>query len=771
MAYDPVYNVSVTTQTDAPFKVIKPQSEFPDDPNKAYIDPEVWYSRETLLQYRSRRRAWALQAQEDNDFRLGAQWTVAEQKELKRKKQLPIVVNILHPAIESAKASLTANSPRFIAVGREVSDNRVAAAASDLLTYVWDKSEGTMQFRKFVDDRYVEGMGVIMVYVDYHKNMGKGEVMFKMLDPLDIYVDPNSKDFFCRDAANILFAKVFTYEQITQMWPEYEEVLAYAQRTQEGTLATVSETLGLEAQGSANKPVDRYHNKYEYIDRYTKVSVDVYNVYDPESGMEKTFDEKKKYEEFLDSPAVIEVNSQGNRRYILDDVPVKEALSIASQTGGQFHYAINPQDQNAQPQMIPGAEDPQADAKVGLKTIPQSTITILVITQRKAMEDGKLEVETRTATRIKRVMSIGGVKVFQEQMQLEEYPIIISMTNHDRTPFPTSPVRLVRPLQQYINKIRSLIVAHAANSTNLKVFLPRGGGQPDEIRAELEKPGVGLVFYDAEVGEPHFGQPIPLPNELYKNEADARHDVQEILGVYTVSQGDPTVAPSTYKGTVAIDEFGQRRMKSQREEVEAALAYMGQIIWTLCQQVYTDEKVIRIVGPNHEQKSTVLNRPIFDDYSKDMIGKINDITVGKYDLKVIAGSTQPVNRWARFEYYKEMLQLGAIDREEFLKQTEIVDIEGVLERTSEIVQLQQALAQAQEQIKQLSGDLQTATRESQHDRKRVEIEKFKSTLADQKAKMGAASDLFTARLGDELTKRKVQTKAVAARKGANGTGE
>jgi hypothetical protein len=78
--------------------------------------------------------------------------------------------------------------------------------------------------------------------------------------------------------------------------------------------------------------------------------------------------------------------------------------------------------------------------------------------------------------------------------------------------------------------------------------------------------------------------------------------------------------------------------------------------------------------------------------------------------------------------YLEAFQLGLIDRTEALKKSEIFDKEGVLQRTGEIQRAQQVIAQLQDQIKVLSGDLQTAQRESMSDRKRVEVQKFKTDL-------------------------------------------
>ena len=96
----------------------------------------------------------------------------------------------------------------------------------------------------------------------------------------------------------------------------------------------------------------------------------------------------------------------------------------------------------------------------------------------------------------------------------------------------------------------------------------------------------------------------------------------------------------------------------------------------------------------------------------------------------------------------EAYKAGLIDRVEALKKTEIFDKQGVLQRTDDIGKLQSMLQQAQEQIKKLGGDLQTAERESVASRKRTEVEKFKSQLAEHKYESKAQTKLATSRLKD-----------------------
>ena len=118
------------------------------------------------------------------------------------------------------------------------------------------------------------------------------------------------------------------------------------------------------------------------------------------------------------------------------------------------------------------------------------------------------------------------------------------------------------------------------------------------------------------------------------------------------------------------------------------------------------------------------------------VGAILDIkkerhNLGQHDLRIEPGSTLPTNKWAELGVYMEAYQMGIVDKVEVLKKNpEIFDKEAILRRTDEKNQLMQQVQAMGEQIKNLEGDLQTAQRESVSDRKRVEVEKFKSRLTD-----------------------------------------
>ena len=436
-------------------------------------------------------------------------------------------------------------------------------------------------------------------------------------------------------------------------------------------------------------------------------------------------------------------------------------MQIVETVGPVFHMAM-PQEQmmggmegapmqqqgqqQPQPQMPPGHEQETPRA------IPGSTTELEVIDKGILIDKEVILYNEIRENRIKLIVSVGNKLMYTRIMPCEVYPIVPLVNIHLRNPYPLSDVRIYKPLQKYINKIRSLIIAHAATSTNVKLLVPRGSVNKKEIEEDWGRAGTAVVEYDAELGAPVVAGPIPLPNELYKNEADAKYDLEYGFGVHDIMMGSGKSAPSTFRGTVAIDEYGQRRSRSRQADVEAHLRQCFKVAIPLMQQMYTEEKVIRIVQPDGVERESTINQSVVDQYSGQEIGKVHDVTSGKYDIIVVGGSTMPSNRWAQLETYMQMYQAGIIDQFEVLKKTEVVDTEGVMQRTSMIQQLQQQNQQLSEELKKVKGDLQTSEREGVHAKKRLEVEKFKSELEKPKEKIKSASALYDARLQDELQK-------------------
>lgn len=707
---------------------------------------EVKLTEELLREYSGARAEWAKQAVEDSEFRAGAQWTKSQIDTLKSRNQSPVVVNCIHNAVEQAKALLTTNKPRFQATGRDDSDVKTARVISDIMEWIWDNSNGNIILKQAIDDYYVKGMGCIMAYPDMNADFGKGEVMLKSVDPMDVFIDPSSRDTFAQDANHIMIAKKIMESQLLLQYPDYEELIKEAENTSlledystSRDHSDYNQQIGPYNKGNSRGNHDK-DRELEVVERFTKVKMPMIRVYDPYEPREHIFT-KEAYEQYLKRPAfVMKKRSIDEPIYLTSKEDVERANKVYEEFNGMYHEYQDPQT----------GEIIQLKGEEQAGSVPNSTTQIIPISILDLVQDKLIQVTEIKCDRVRCVITVGDKLIVDYVKPIEFYPIIPLMNHHDRNPFPQSDVRLVKGLQEYINKVRSLIIAHASSSTNVKLLIPRGSVDKRNLEQEWAKAGTAVVEFDPELGQPIVAGPVPLPNELYNNEREAKADIERILGIYALMQGDQGGSPQTYKGTIALDEFGQRRIRSKKDDTEGFLNQLGRVIVQLAQWVYTEEKTIRIIQPNRSPKDVQVNQLVFDDFSNEILGRINDITVGKYDIQVVSGSTMPSNRWARFEYYKELFSMGVIDQTELLKQTDVADMEGVLERAGIQSQLNNQVQQLQEEVKKLKGDLQTAQRESLHDRKRVELKDFEVKLAKMEAQMQAASQLYKNRTNDHL---------------------
>ena len=687
--------------------------------------------------YSSKRDNWAMQAKEDKEFRLGKQWTAEQRDTLEARGQAPIVINRVHPAVESAKAMLTSNRPSFRCAPREDSDNKVAQVMSALLAYMYDISDGRAVIRQAVDDYFVMGVGYILVYQDSSMDMGKGEVCMHDVDPLDVYIDPNSRHKLFDDAENIIISKLFTKEQAKKMYPMYSKKIDNAQSDSGNKVDFNAPWTEREDDGEVTFPEDvgRVNNQ-EYVrgyERYYKVDVDEYRTFETFSGKEELLGEEE-YIEYLARNAW-EIAGQ-----IFTDE--QEAKQMIMQLEKQRESAMIIKMQ----ELLQSGYSEKEAGIIAKEEVPQ--LPVNQITFKEMVEQGLIEIVKVTIKKVKQCVIIGETLLYSRILPLENYPLVPIMNIHTRTPYPMSDVRLIKGLQEYINKTRSLIIAHATTSTNTKILVPEGSVDMKDFEEKWSQPGVAIP-YDPTDGAPMPVQPTPLANELYQNETTAKNDIDHALGLYEMMMGNSQAAPQTYKATISIDEFGQRKMKSKLADVESALVRVGQIAIPLMQQLYTSRKIFRVIQPNNSMSEYVINKKLVDDKTGE-IKVMNDITIGKYDVIVVTGSTLPSNRYAELEFYMDAYQKGLIDRQEVLKKTEVFDMEGVLQRIDMIAQLQQQVKAQEEQIKKLKGDMQTRDREAINLRKKVEVEKFKGDLDSISNKAKAAGTLYDKRLDDSL---------------------
>ena len=646
-------------------------------------DLRVKEIREQFDRWRDARKDWDVAAREDIDFYLGNHFTQSELDELDSRNQSSMPMDRLYAAIEQFKAIVTSKKPRFSAIGREDSDNRLANVWKTILEYIWDKSDGDEIFKQVVHDYAITGLGYFYAYLDRDADFGRGEVKFTYVDPFRVYVDPNSRHKYFDDASGIIVSTILTKQQLIDLYPQLSQPIEEGSEkilideiesfSKEEDYPDATNQTTMESFTPDNTKDKDYHiEKYRLLEHYKKVRVPYYRVVDSRTGDER--------------------------------IMTQEQFSVMAQDR-DFALAIQ-----------------------------NKLIDYIEVTQ----------------PRIKLTCTVGQIVRYEMICDTDIYPVVPVPNIWTNTPYPMSDVRKNKAFQRFLNKTVSLITSHAQASAGLKLLVPQGSvSDIEELERDWANPNA-TIEYDPSFGEPHFPSPQPLSGSILTLPKMIEGYIDLNVGIFEMMQGQSEAAPRTYSATMMMENVGQRRSKSKLRDIEGSMKRLGQVLYNMARQHYRFKKTFRIVQPNNDINEYTVNKRLYDDKTNELQKIENDITVGQFDIRILGGSTLPSNKYGEFQLYMEAYQAGLIDRVEALKKTEIFDKQGVLQRTDEIGKLQSMLSQAQEQIKKLGGDLQTAQRESVSSKQRTEVEKFKSRLKEQELEYSSKNKLAANKLGNAV---------------------
>jgi len=386
-------------------------------------------------------------------------------------------------------------------------------------------------------------------------------------------------------------------------------------------------------------------------------------------------------------------------------------------------------------------------------------------------------------TKILKHTSAGNdTSISSEILNTNIYPIVPVPNVWTGTPFPMGDVRYIKGIQDEINKRRQLMISHATNTANSKWLHEEGAVDPRLWDRASAISGQRLPYkLGFEKPTPVF--PPAMPNALYALETEAKHDVEYATGIFPLAQGDSSGAPETFAATMAIEEYGARRLHSSFTMLSAAKQNVGRLIIDYSRDVYRIQKMIRITGDEGSVKTVMLNQPSGVSPAGGMVYN-NTLGHRRYDVTIRSGKLAPTNRTAMQQHFLELYRMQLIDRQAVLEQLDIPNRSDLIERMGENAQLRQALESANEQLKRMEGIQQTLMRgnvqmriKSEADQYRnLEEAEFIETAAEQKlirGMMDLAKD--THRKTMELDRREEKVafkeKQSSSRNPSKGTGK
>ena len=664
------------------------------------------------------RKKWENISQQAYEFFLGEQLTEEEVDALKSAGMPNFTINRITPVIEMMKFFATANTPRWQAVGAEGSDADVAAVHSDIADYCWYNSNGDSIYAQVVQDALVKGVGYLQVDVDPNQDRGLGEVVFKRVEPFDIYPDPASRDFLFRDATYIMVRKDMPKEQVKKLFPDKVRQIKNANSDSAGQnnysdrdmmetdiiFPADTSTESWDAKGQEDVVID-------YYECYSKEKVSFMNLFInlPPGPSEMESIERQVEVDLKDFESEMMVQVEEKALQLSESVQKGEIIQERAEL--EIERARREAQESIEKQRIILINKlKEAESRIENRVVTKAEYDIMI--KNKTLAGTIVDAIDFYEDRIRFTIVVGDKLLYNEILPIKDYPIVPFVYQYTGTPYPMSAVNPLVGKQQELNKAHQILIHNANLASNLRWMYEEGSVPEEEWEKYSSAPGA-LLKYRQGFAPPTPVQPLPLNNAFYGITQNAKADMEYVAGVYSSMQGDSGSGPETYRGLLQMDEYGTRRIKSWMQNViEPALEHLGMVFKDWAQDTYLAHKVFRIVQPNNinEEKIVEINVPIFDDLGNS-VKKWNDYSTARFDIRIIGGSTLPLNRWALLEEYFKWYQSGLIDDIAMLQETDVRNKEAIIKRKSVYMQLRNQLEQLDQIVKDRNGTIETLERQ------------------------------------------------------------
>lgn len=285
------------------------------------------------------------------------------------------------------------------------------------------------------------------------------------------------------------------------------------------------------------------------------------------------------------------------------------------------------------------------------------------------------------------------------------FPFIL-MKNYD-IPFEfwgVGEVEQILSPQSYINDLTNQIIDNAKLTANMQWIVDKNCG----IGKGKLTNRPGLVIRKNPGSEVKRDQPPAMPTYLREQIEVLKQDIQDISGVFDSLKGEKQGSVTAASAIMALQEASQARIRLKIKIMESFLSELACIVYSRMQQFWKLDRWVRVTD--------LEGNASFKEIGQEVLS--ND-----FDLKVMAGSTMPVNRNAMMDLMIRLAQtngedgLPLVDRKAVLEFLPTGDKKAISDRFEQLKaqqqQEQQALAEQQNaQMQQQQGEMnQSVTQE------------------------------------------------------------
>lgn len=208
-------------------------------------------------------------------------------------------------------------------------------------------------------------------------------------------------------------------------------------------------------------------------------------------------------------------------------------------------------------------------------------------------------------------------------------------------------VRFAKDPQRVYNYARSALIERVALAPKSPWLLTTKMIAEPTIKALWDKANVEsrpyLVYEPDERmpgGMPNRQQGADVPVGLVQQTEQSAEEIRATMNLFEANLGAPSNETSG-KAIFLRQRKGELSTFIFTDNLAKSIKYTGQIVLDLIPKIYDTQRIFRIMGEDGEEDFIEVNKPIFN--GQQWI-TLNDLNVGKYDVKVESGPSYATRR-------------------------------------------------------------------------------------------------------------------------------
>lgn len=255
-----------------------------------------------------------------------------------------------------------------------------------------------------------------------------------------------------------------------------------------------------------------------------------------------------------------------------------------------------------------------------------------------------------------------GVEILEGPKEFpSRYIPIVAVTGEEwhlgEETYRSSVIRWAKDPQVLFNYARSMQAEVIALQPKAPFLVtPTQVGGYEEMWGSANRKNRPYLVYnpDPEAGKPDRMGP-PVSSEAAMTESQmAAEDMKRTTGIYDASLGAKSNETSG-KAILARKEESQNATSIYADNMVKAVAHTGRILVDMLPRIYDTNRSVRILGEDGQEKVETINQIMM---TQDGVVPVNDLNVGKYDIRIQVGPSYNTKREESRDGMMEFLRVN-----------------------------------------------------------------------------------------------------------------